>query len=129
MLGRRFYGAGAPGAQDLVHDVILRLRSDEQKWADRDDDDLLAYAMRVLHNLYIDTCHRKRRELLSKKDEPLDTPAEGSASPEEQVIAHQELARQREALARAASSMTDEERRFLMLSFRDGAAEAQRVLG
>ena len=128
LLGQRYYGAGAPDADDLAQQVVLKLKGQEDAWQGRTDEDLLAYARRALHNLYIDKCHRKRREWL-RRDATQDDVFDDDHNPEDLAIAREERRRQREALSDAVQLLDAQEREFLLATLRMSAAEAQRTLG
>lgn|GEM_PF-1626352 len=134
LLAGRDFGAGAPDADDLVQGVLLRLLESEQGAAvlQRPVDDVLPYAYRALHHLFIDRCHRKRREVLAPDvaGEGDGGPATPDHSPELQAMRTQERDRKQAWFAAATASWSEQERAFLLACLlQPSAAAAQRKTG
>lgn len=125
ILRSRYFGSGAPLAEDLVQRTLMRLaRSDvRDDLIEHDEERLRRYAYRVLHNLFIDSCTRKKRELLSDEGAPVEPP-DDEASPEDALLAKEALAARRRALAEALEHLDGDERAFVLACFRHGSAPA-----
>ncbi len=132
MLDGRYYGSGAPLAQDLAQLTLAHLSTERtsELLAEKSFEDIRRYAYRSLHNAFIDHCARKRREFTSE-DSLLQTAADDLAEgPEATAIAKDEHQRKLGALNKALAQLSEEERTFLSVCMDLGSAPAaQRKLG
>lgn len=133
MLQGRYHGSGTPLAADLAQATLVKLREAgaAERFADATFERIRAYAFRVLHNHYIDTCHRKHREALAESAEaPVEETSgphplsDGAHTPEEAVIVQEERRRRDQQLRAALSILTEPERTFLSAVMRSGSAPA-----
>lgn len=125
-------GAGAPLAEDLTQACLLRLQAaGARRELPTGEDELRRFALRALHNLYVDVCHRKHRELLAATDEPVGARvAAPGPDPEAALLAAEAFGSRRRALLAALGGLEEQERRFLALCLEQGSApKAQEVLG
>lgn len=132
MIDGRYYGSGAPLAQDLAQQTLAHLSTDRTRTLleAKAFEDIRRYAYRSLHNAFIDHCARKRREYTSE-DSVLHTAADDDAEgPEAAAIAKDERDRKLAALNAALSQLSTDEQTFLSTCMDLGSAPAaQRKLG
>ena len=139
VLSGRHYGAGAPLADDLVQGTLLKLRraGAKDRFGEAPDERLRRYAFRVLHNLYIDLCHRRPLELLARKAEaeppeaaPDPDPTRTAPSPEAALLLAEAQKTRGRLLTRALDVLSERECDFLAAVLRCGSApRAQSELG
>lgn len=132
MIDGRYYGSGAPLAQDLAQQTLAHLSTDRTRalLEEKSFEDIRRYAYRSLHNAFIDHCARKRREYTSEDAVLHTAPDEQAEGPEAATIAKDEHDQKLAALNAALSQLTSDEQSFLSACMDLGSAPAaQRKLG
>ncbi len=121
LLGGQYAGSGAPDAADLAQQVLARLSEPRHASVlELPADELRRYALRALHNIYVDRCVKKRREA-SYALEMLPEQSRGG----ENAIVERMAAARRLALLKAALEELDEQpRAFIVACLEHGNASA-----
>lgn len=124
-------GAGAPRAEDLAQEVMVRLHTPaaEAELEGASGLQVRKYAYRSLHNLFIDRCVRKRREHLLEETTDGTHPVLEPVDPRDPDVLVDDK-RRVDQLRQALGSLSAQERSFLEACVRTGSATAaQKELG
>lgn len=100
-------------AEDIVHDVFVRLIRDEGKWKSFSEDQLIAYAVRSVRNRAVDYLRKNRRLTVMPELAVTAVPDDFV----EQVLEQADRQELYQALGQALRSLSDRDRTILIQKY------------